>query len=97
MPRIEFFYIEDCPSHERALEILREVLADVHIQDRVEITEIKTEKEQVRYAANACNISVLGLLCAKNLSGADCAEQRFLAYNQSVISNSKGAFVWIHF
>jgi hypothetical protein len=53
-------------------------------------------KEQYRYVANACNISVL-LFYGKNLPGADCAERRFLAYNQSDISNSKGAIVWIHF
>lgn len=49
MPRIEFFYIEDCPSHERALEILREVLAEAHIQDPVEIVEVKNEQEAQQY------------------------------------------------
>jgi hypothetical protein len=49
VPRIEFFYIEDCPSHDRALEILREVLAEAHIQDLVEVTEIKTEQEARQY------------------------------------------------
>ena len=49
MPSIEFFYIEDCPSHERALEILREVLAEAHIQDPIEVAEIKTEQEAQQY------------------------------------------------
>jgi hypothetical protein len=49
MSRIEFFYIEDCPSHERALEILREVLAEAHIQDPVEVTEVKNEQDAQQY------------------------------------------------
>jgi len=44
VPRIEFFYIEDCPSHERALEILREVLAEAHIQDPIEVRDSKRIK-----------------------------------------------------
>jgi hypothetical protein len=49
VPRIEFFYIEDCPSHERALEILREVLAEARIQDPVVVTEVKNEQEAWQY------------------------------------------------
>jgi hypothetical protein len=49
VPRVEFFYIEDCPSHERSLEILREVLAEAHIQAPIEVTEIKTEQEAQQY------------------------------------------------
>jgi len=45
MPRIEFFYWADCPSHERALALLRQVMAEEAIQAPVEIVEIKTEAE----------------------------------------------------
>jgi hypothetical protein len=49
MPAIAFFYWEDCPSHERALEILREVMAEEGITDPVVVTEVKTEDEARRY------------------------------------------------
>jgi hypothetical protein len=43
MPKIEFFYWADCPSHERAYAILQEVMALEHIQAPVEIIEVKDE------------------------------------------------------
>jgi hypothetical protein len=49
MPKIEFFYVEDCPSHEPALKILREVLAEAHILDPIEETEVKNEQEARLY------------------------------------------------
>jgi hypothetical protein len=49
MPRIEFFYIEDYPSHERALEILHGALAEAHIQGPVEVIEVKNEQDAQRY------------------------------------------------
>ncbi len=49
MPRVEFFYWNDCPSHERALALLREVMAEEHIQSPVEIVEVKTEAEAEQY------------------------------------------------
>lgn len=49
MPNVEFFYWAECPSHERALAILREVMAEEHIQAPVQIIEVKTEAEAERY------------------------------------------------
>jgi hypothetical protein len=49
MPKIEFFYWADCPSHERAYAILQEVMALEHIQAPVEIIEVKDEIEAERY------------------------------------------------
>jgi hypothetical protein len=49
MPKIEFFYWEDCPSHERALAILREVMAEENITDPVNVVEVKTEEEARHY------------------------------------------------
>lgn len=49
MPRVEFFYWADCPSHERALSLLREVMAEEAIQSPVEIIEIKTEAQAEQY------------------------------------------------
>ena len=42
---IEFLYWEDCPSHERALEILREVLAAEGVDAQVQIRRIDTDDE----------------------------------------------------
>ena len=49
MPRVEFFYWAECPSHERALAILLETMAEEQIQVPVEITEVKSEIEAERY------------------------------------------------
>src|SRR5437660_3334016 len=49
MPKVEFFYFADCPSHERALALLREVMAEEQIQAPVEIVEVKTEAEAEQY------------------------------------------------
>ncbi|GHO96210.1 hypothetical protein KSF_062580 [Reticulibacter mediterranei] len=49
MPTIEFFYWEECPSHERALAILREVMAEEGITAPVDVIEVKTEDEAQRY------------------------------------------------
>jgi len=49
MPKIELFYWEDCPSHERALEILREVMVEEGIADPVAVIEVKTQDEAQRY------------------------------------------------
>jgi hypothetical protein len=42
---IEFLYIDDCPSHDRALELLNNVLAQEKIEARMHIYRIETEKE----------------------------------------------------
>lgn len=49
MPTIEFFYWEECPSHERALTILRDVMAEEGIAAPVDVIEVKTEEEAQRY------------------------------------------------
>jgi hypothetical protein len=49
MPKVEFLYWADCPSHERALGLLYEVMAEEQIQAPVEIVEIKTEAEAEQY------------------------------------------------
>jgi len=49
MPPVEFFYFADCPSHERALALLREVMAEEQIQTPVEILEVKIEAEAEQY------------------------------------------------
>jgi hypothetical protein len=49
MPTIEFFYWEECPSHERALAILREVMAEEGITAPVDVIEVKTEDEAQHY------------------------------------------------
>lgn len=50
MPKVEFFYWSECPSHERALAILRETMAEEQIQVPVEIIEVKDEEEAERYS-----------------------------------------------
>jgi hypothetical protein len=49
MPGIEFFYYADCPSHERALELLREVMVEEGVDAPVEIIEVKTDDEARLY------------------------------------------------
>jgi hypothetical protein len=41
---IEFFYFPDCPSHERALEILQQVLHEENVQAPVHIYRIETQQ-----------------------------------------------------
>lgn len=42
---IQFLYWEDCPSHERALERLKQVMAEVGVDAEVEILEVETEEQ----------------------------------------------------
>ncbi len=49
MLKVEFFYWADCPSHERALALLLEVMAEERIQAPLEIVEVKTEAEAQQY------------------------------------------------
>ena len=49
MPKVEFLYLDDCPSHERALALLREVIAEEQLQAPVKIVEVKTEAEAQQY------------------------------------------------
>jgi hypothetical protein len=50
VPKIEFFYFADCPSHEQALERLHEVMVEEKIAAPVEVHEIRSEEEAVSYA-----------------------------------------------
>src|SRR5947209_14536614 len=46
--RVDFLYWEDCPSHERALEMLREVIADEGVEADVHLEEVLTEEDAER-------------------------------------------------
>ena len=43
--RVSFLYYEECPSHEQALERLREVMAEEGISSEVEVFEVETEDQ----------------------------------------------------
>ncbi len=49
MPRIEFFYCEDCPSHDTALERLREVVAHEGIDAPIEVILVESDADAQRY------------------------------------------------
>ncbi|MEI6046304.1 MAG: hypothetical protein WCS37_18295 [Chloroflexota bacterium] len=50
MPKIEFLYFADCPSHDRALALLRQALTEEGLNPAaVTIIEIKTEAEAEEY------------------------------------------------
>ncbi len=42
---VSFLFYEDCPSHEPALERLREVLAEEGIDTDVEVVEVQSEEQ----------------------------------------------------
>lgn len=42
--RVNFLYYEDCPSHDLALERLREVMAEEGIHGEVEVLKVETEE-----------------------------------------------------
>ena len=43
--RVSFLYYEDCPSHDLALERLREVMAEEGISSEVEVIKVETEEQ----------------------------------------------------
>ncbi len=43
--RVSFLFYEDCPSHELALERLREVLDEKGIDADVEVVEVESEEQ----------------------------------------------------
>ena len=45
---IRFLYYEDCPSHDQALERLRQVMAEEGIQAEVEVIKVETEEQAQR-------------------------------------------------
>ena len=42
---VRFLFYEDCPSHELALERLREVLAEERISTDVEVVKVESEEQ----------------------------------------------------
>jgi hypothetical protein len=46
--QVSFYYFEDCPSHEQALERLRETMAEEGLPDAVEVVRVETEDEARR-------------------------------------------------
>ena len=46
--QVSFYYFEDCPSHEQALERLRETMAEEGLPDAVEVVRVETEEEARR-------------------------------------------------
>ena len=46
---IEFLYSDDCPSHERALELLEQAIQEEGVQPRIEIRRVETEEEAEEY------------------------------------------------
>jgi hypothetical protein len=43
--KITFLYFEDCPSHDAALERLRQVLAEEGMQADIEVIRVETEEQ----------------------------------------------------
>ncbi len=43
--RVSFLFYEECPSHDLALERLREVMAEEGIPDEVEVIKVETEEQ----------------------------------------------------
>jgi hypothetical protein len=43
--RVSFLYYEECPSHDLALECLREVMAEEGISREVEVFKVETEDQ----------------------------------------------------
>ena len=43
--RVSFLYYEECPSHDLALERLREVMAEEGLPGEVEVIKVETEEQ----------------------------------------------------
>jgi hypothetical protein len=50
VPKIEFYYYDDCPSHERALERLREAAGRQGIDVPIEIIRVASDEDARRYS-----------------------------------------------
>ena len=52
--RVSFLYYEECPSHDLALERLREVMAEEGIPNEVEVIKVETEEQarQLRFVGS---------------------------------------------
>jgi hypothetical protein len=42
---IDFLYSEDCPSHERALDLLKQIIRDEDVQARIHVRRVDSEEE----------------------------------------------------
>jgi len=49
MVKVTFLYFEDCPSHEAALERLRQTIAEEGVAAEVEVIKVETDEEALRY------------------------------------------------
>jgi len=47
--RVQLLYYPDCPSHERALELVREALEAEAVDTEIEVIRIETEEEAERH------------------------------------------------
>ena len=54
LARVSFFYSEECPSHDLALERLREVMDEEGISGEVEVFKVETEDQarQLRFVGS---------------------------------------------
>ena len=43
--RIEFLYFADCPSHPEALALLQRVLEERHVEEEIEVREVRSDEE----------------------------------------------------
>src|SRR5271155_2478555 len=43
--KIEFLYLDDCPSHPEALALLRDVLAERGVDRPIEVREVRSDDE----------------------------------------------------
>ena len=48
-PKIQFFFWEDCPSHPKAWELLREAMAKEDLEVSVERIEVVTDEDAERW------------------------------------------------
>lgn len=61
MVRVAFLFYEDCPSHELALERLREVLDEEDVDAEVEVVKVDSEEQaQERYFVGSPTILLNG-------------------------------------
>lgn len=43
--KVQFFYSEDCPSHDEALERLRKVMGEEGIRDEIEVVRVDSSED----------------------------------------------------
>ena len=46
--RLTFLYYEECPSHDTALERLRQVMTEESVQAKIEIIKVETDEQAQR-------------------------------------------------